>query len=107
MPAADSCQLNFPSGPGSNQVAEVDLTFTYGSPIQANAVDCPYGTTTSCNSQVLSSATKYVFNNPLMNATTNEVMTPHTVTVILSNFDGDVDKTISLLVKQIAPKYRQ
>ena len=40
-----------------------------------------------------------------MNATTNNVITPHTVTVILSNFDGDVDKTIALLVKQIAPKY--
>lgn len=88
-------------------MAQVDLTLTYQSPIQANAVDCPYGTTTSCNSQVLSSATKYTFNNPLMNATTNEVVMPHTVTVILSNFDGDVDKTISLMVKQIAPKYRQ
>lgn len=84
----------------------MDLTLTYGSPIQANAVDCPYGTTTSCNSQVLSSATKYTFSNPLMNATTNEVITPHTVKVILSNFDGDSDKSISMLVKQIAPKYR-
>ena len=70
-----------------------------------NSNDCPFGTTTSCNSQVLLSATKYVFNNPLMNATTNNVITPHTVTVVLSNFDGDVEKSISMLVKQIAPKY--
>ena len=40
-----------------------------------------------------------------MNATTNNVITPHGITVILSNFDGDVDKTISMMVKQIAPKY--
>jgi hypothetical protein len=50
LTAGDSCQLIFPSGPGSSQVAELDLTFTYGSPIQVNAVDCPFGTTTSCNS---------------------------------------------------------
>ena len=40
-----------------------------------------------------------------MNATTNNVITPHTVTVVLSNFDGDVEKPITMLVKQIAPKY--
>jgi hypothetical protein len=40
-----------------------------------------------------------------MNATTNNVITPHTVTVVLSNFDGDVEKSISMSVKQIAPKY--
>lgn len=83
----------------------MDLTFTYGSPIQVNAIDCPYGTTTSCNSQVLTTATKYVFKNPLMDATTNNVVTSHTVTVVLSNFDGDVEKSISMRVNQIAPKY--
>ena len=40
-----------------------------------------------------------------MNATTNNVITPHGITVVLSNFDGDVDKTISMMIKQIAPKY--
>ena len=89
VPAGQSCQLSFPSGPGSLKVSEVQLSITYGPPIQANAVDCPLGTTTSCNSQNLQSALKYTFKDPLMNATTNNVIVPHTVTVILSNFDGD------------------
>jgi len=41
IPAGQSCQLSFPSGPGSFQVAQVDLSITYGAPIQANIVDCP------------------------------------------------------------------
>jgi hypothetical protein len=33
IPAGQSCQLSFPSGPGSFQVAQVDLSITYGAPI--------------------------------------------------------------------------
>ena len=48
----------------------------------------------------------YRFNNPLIDASTKQVLATHSVKVVFSNFDGDSANTFKLIVKQTAPNYR-
>lgn len=45
----------YPSGPGSTYVERVDLKFTFASPVNVIAYDCPAATPDVCSSTVVNS----------------------------------------------------